>query len=69
MTNKAPNYYALYIENSRLVRKPELEQLLGIKRTTLWRWIKSGKFPKPTLVQSGRSYWRFEDIHNWLAKS
>lgn len=66
MTNKTPNYYALYIEDSRLVRKPEIAQLLGIQRTTLWRWIKNGKFPQPAMIQSGRSYWRFADIHQWL---
>ncbi|KFZ36340.1 hypothetical protein HR45_16920 [Shewanella mangrovi] len=68
MTDKAPNYYEMYIEDNRLVRKPEIEHLLGIKRTTLWRRIKNGKFPKPTLIQSGRSYWRFADIHEFLVK-
>lgn len=55
-----------YIEENRLVRKPELQALLSISRPTLARWIKSGKFIQPAMRQSGRAIWHFKDIKKWI---
>jgi len=57
-----------YIEENRLVRKPELQKLLSISRATLARWIKSGKFIQPSMKQSGRSIWLFKDVQQWIAE-
>ncbi|GIU46533.1 helix-turn-helix transcriptional regulator [Shewanella algidipiscicola] len=66
MTHITKDYLAQYLDENRLVKKPELQRLLGISRSTLGRWIKSGQFPPPVLIQSGRSFWRFKDIDQWL---
>ena len=55
----------LYIDENRLLRKPELQKLLGISRPTLARWISNGKFPPPDFVQSGRSIWLFKSYKDW----
>ncbi|WP_420833550.1 helix-turn-helix transcriptional regulator [Shewanella pneumatophori] len=60
------DHLAMYLEQNRLVRKPEIQKLLGISRSTLGRRVKSGQFPLPALIQNGRSFWRFKDIHKWL---
>lgn len=58
---------AMYLDDNRLVKKPEIQKLLGVSRSTLGRWIKSSKFPPPTLTQNGHSRWRFKDVHEWLS--
>ena len=60
------NHLELYIEEERLVRKPEIQKLLGISRSSLGRWIKTGKFPQPSFIQSQRSYWKFKDVVDWI---
>jgi prophage regulatory protein len=68
MRNRKPDYLALYIEDHRLVRKPEIQKLLGISRSTLARRVKSGIFPPPSVITNGWSYWLFKDIQKWLPK-
>jgi len=55
-----------YIEENRLLYKPELQKLLSISRSTLSRWIKCGNFPPPAFIQNGRSVWIFNDYLQWL---
>jgi predicted DNA-binding transcriptional regulator AlpA len=51
-----------------LVFEPELRALVGASRTTLWRWIKNGKFPAP-LVWPGRAkVWRRDAVLAYLQK-
>ncbi len=63
---KLPNL-AMYIDDTRMIKKPELQKLLNISRSTLGRWIKAGHFPPPAHVINGRSMWHFQDYKNWLA--
>ena len=52
-----------------LVRKKVVLQVLGISSTTLWRLLKSGRFPQPDLRLGERMpMWRAEDVRNWLAE-
>ena len=62
---KLPNI-AMYIDNARLIKKPELQKLLNISRSTLGRWIKSGDFPPPAKIINGRSLWHFQDVNRWM---
>ncbi|KJY93930.1 helix-turn-helix transcriptional regulator [Pseudoalteromonas ruthenica] len=57
---------ALYIDKARLIKKPELQRLLNVSRSTLGRWIKSGEFPPPAKVINGRSLWHFQDVNRWM---
>lgn len=67
MQNVPSNYLALYLDDNRLLNKPKIQKLLGISRSTLGRRIKSGQFPPPAFIQSGRSYWLFKDVHLWIS--
>ncbi|KDC50741.1 helix-turn-helix transcriptional regulator [Pseudoalteromonas fuliginea] len=58
---------SMYIDDARMIKKPELQKLLNISRSTLGRWIKAGHFPPPAHVINGRSMWHFQDYKNWLA--
>ena len=67
MSNAHNDHLEMYLDENRLVKKPEIQKLLGISRSTLSRKVKSGQFPPPAMIQNGRSCWRFIDIHKWLS--
>ena len=66
MHTTSSDHLAMYLDENRLVKKPELQKLLGVSRSTLGRRVKTGQFPPPALIQNGRSYWRFKDVHKWV---
>lgn len=38
----------------------------GIGRTTLWRWVREGRFPKPIRLGANCIAWRADDINQWI---
>jgi prophage regulatory protein len=53
--------------NSRIVRANELAELLGISRTTLWRWERQGRIPKKRRVGPNVTGWLASEIDAWWA--
>jgi prophage regulatory protein len=45
----------------------ELDQLTSLSRTTRWREIKAGRFPKPVELSPGRKGFAKRAIHQWMA--
>ncbi|WP_157899398.1 AlpA family phage regulatory protein [Luteitalea pratensis] len=55
---------------SALLSGPDVEQLLGIARVTLWRWLKDGHFPPPDRLLPGRPprrAWLRRTYETWSA--
>ena len=53
----------------RILRTPEVVRLTGLSKTTIWRRVRSGDFPKPLKLGSlgTRSIgWREGDVKSWL---
>ena len=43
------------------LREKQVLELLPVNRSTLWRWVKDGYFPKPRKVSPGVTVWsRYE---------
>jgi prophage regulatory protein len=40
--------------------------MLGISKSTLWRMIQKGQFPKPMKLSERLNGWRTEVIESWL---
>lgn len=40
---------------------------LPIDRSTLWRWVKDGRFPKPIKIGPNTTAWRAEDVRQFLS--
>ncbi len=53
-----------------LLRLPQVERAVGYKRSTLYRLIQRGEFPRPiSLSESGRaSAWIESEINDWIQK-
>ena len=52
---------------TRLIRIKEVQHRVGLGRSTIYRWMADGRFPKP--VQLGRHSvaWEDGDIEKWIA--
>lgn len=53
--------------DDRLLRWPQVREIVGLSRTTAWRLQKAGLFPTPVWVSVNRVAWRERDIEAWCA--
>lgn len=60
--------YAQENEKPRLVSTKYVMNALGVSRTTLWRWVSSGSFPKPMNLGPMRTVWQPCDIDEFVEK-
>lgn len=52
--------------NGKIQPIAEVIERLDTSKTTLWRMIQRGEFPKPLQISRGRVGWRQEDVTAWL---
>lgn len=52
--------------NPLMYRAKPLAKSLGIGVSTLWDWVRSGKFPKPLKLGANLTAWRADEVHAWL---
>lgn len=50
-----------------LLRRAEVESLVGMKRAQLYRKIAAGEFPRPVSIGGRSVRWRRADLDRWLA--
>jgi prophage regulatory protein len=52
----------------RILRLPETRHAVGgVCRTTIYDWVKAGRFPRPVKIGPRAIGWRESDIAEWLA--
>jgi prophage regulatory protein len=61
MTTQAPTAHTL-------IKCHEIQADFTLSRATIYRWMKEGKFPKPTHLGTNMVRWKKSDIDNWLAE-
>jgi predicted DNA-binding transcriptional regulator AlpA len=49
----------------RLIYKPECKKRIGSSYPTIWKWMRSGIFPRSVVV-GGRVAWYEDEIEKWL---
>lgn len=47
-------------------RRPAVEQITGLSRSTIYDWMKRGTFPQPVKLGARAVAWRESDIVAWL---
>jgi len=52
---------------SRLIRLKEVQHRVGLGRSTIYRWMAEGRFPKPVQLGGHAVAWTQEDIDEWIA--
>lgn len=51
--------------STQLLKRTDVEQLIGFKKTFIYKEMSEGRFPQPMKV--GRSVrWKQKDIENWM---
>ncbi|ENH5658089.1 AlpA family phage regulatory protein [Escherichia coli] len=55
---------------TQYLRPKDLANQLGISVSSLWRWARTGKIPKPIKLSERVTAWSSTEINSWLeAKS
>ena len=52
---------------TRLIRLKEVKHRVGLGRSTIYRWMAEGKFPKPVQLGGYAVAWAVEEIDGWIA--
>ena len=52
---------------TRLIRLPEVQHRVGLGRSTIYRWMAEGKFPRPVQLGGYSVAWAESEIDGWVA--
>ena len=52
--------------SERILRRPEVEARTGLSRSTIYDWMRTGKFPRPVALGARLVAWREADVQAWL---
>jgi len=63
---KAMQTETLQFPSTGFMRIKQVLQFVPTSRTTLWRWVKEGKFPTPLRLSEAMTVWKAEDVKNWI---
>ncbi len=50
----------------RFVRPGEVVKMLGVSRTTLWRLVQAGAFPRPVQITERNRGYLLDDVQAWM---
>lgn len=53
-------------KRERVVRKPELLNIIGLSDATVWRMERDGKFPKRLRLGGNSCGWLESEVRGWL---
>jgi prophage regulatory protein len=54
------------VRDERLLRRKEVERLTGLSRSSIYAWMKDGRFPRPVRLGPRAVAWRQSDITAWF---
>ena len=52
--------------SDRLLRRRQVEEVTGLSRSSIYRHMQSGDFPRPVRVGPNAVRWRESDVTAWL---
>lgn len=52
--------------DNRLLRIAEVCRWLNVSKTTIYKWVKEGRFPEPIILADHASRWREDEVGEWL---
>ena len=54
-------------QSAQFYRLPQLKAKLKVSGSSIWAWVKAGKFPKPIKLSENCTAWNAADIEAWAA--
>jgi len=55
------------LPDAGFARLPAVSHAAGIGSSTVWLWVRKGKFPSPLKIGPRVTAWRVEDVRQWMA--
>ncbi len=52
----------------QLLRRPEVEARTGLSRSSIYRMMDEGEFPRPIRIARRAVAWRASDLERWQAQ-
>jgi len=49
------------------LREKHVRKLIPVAHSTLWAWVRLGRFPAPIKLSDRITVWRSEDVENFIA--
>lgn len=56
------------MDDKCLLRRREVERLVGLSRSTIYAMMRRGQFPLPVQLSARAVAWRGRDLDDWLAQ-
>lgn len=53
-------------QSSRILRRPEVERRTGLKRSSLYAAVASGRFPAPVKLTTRSVGWLEQEVNAWI---
>jgi len=63
MRTDTPQY--LVVPPTQFLRLNHLKERLGVSGSSIWAWVKAGKFPKPIKLSENCTAWNAADVEAW----
>ncbi|WP_417807102.1 helix-turn-helix transcriptional regulator [Thioclava sp.] len=52
--------------SEQLMKRRDVEELTGFSRTTIYRLMSEGTFPRPLKTSANSVRWRLSDLQSWM---
>ena len=65
-TTPTTHHQPITLPQDGMSRLSQLLPFLPIGKSTVWAWVRAGKFPQPIKLSDNVTVWRNSDIHDWL---
>lgn len=52
--------------DNAIIRLPQVVEKIQVPKSTLYKWMKKGLFPKPVVLGIRSVGWRSSDVSAWL---
>lgn len=53
----------------RFLREKQVRRLIPIAHSTLWAWVRAGKFPAPLKLSDRITVWRNSDVQAFIKQN
>ena len=53
----------------RMLRIKHVCERVSVSKSTIWQWVKDGKFPPPIKLSSRCTVWLESDLDNWITNA
>jgi prophage regulatory protein len=49
-----------------MLRLPTVIERVGVSRSTLWSWVRAGRFPSPVKLGPRAVAWKSSEVDRWI---